>query len=104
MFGKAIPFVCLLLFSVRCQKESVQKVSRVSKFRVLERKNKLPYDPVVPDDPLRFSPLNVQDNDWGLRGQYTTYTNNKGENYFKLKMVIESPVPLKQDFLYQTYA
>ena len=50
-----------------------------------------------------FDPLSPQDNDWGLKGTYEVSQNWGGITHLTLVQIIQSPLPLKQGQLYQTY-
>ena len=50
-----------------------------------------------------FDPSNIKPNDWGFTGSYEVSQNWGGISHLTLTQTIESPTPLKNDYLYQTY-
>jgi len=71
---------------------------------VLERTEKLPYDPSDPESPERFNPANLSDNDYDLYGNYRTVTSARGKSYFRMQWKLRSIVPFKGEHVYQAYA
>jgi len=100
-----------------------------TKFTVIERKEKIPCpvrelneedktkttepstdptsdseDPTLPSlEEECFDPSNIKPNDWGFTGSYEVSQNWGGISHLTLTQTIESPTPLKNDYLYQTY-